>query len=102
MRGGWITAKIIWNNPGNGYLTFETPGGLYRAVSGWDLRGARQGEVVKLKCGFELATYDDFSDHLLPSIEEVIKTPNHVPDPTSPSVTPPACAGGAPSVAADH
>jgi hypothetical protein len=28
--------------------------------------------------------------------------PNHVPDPTSPSVTPPAGAGGAPSVGADH
>jgi translation elongation factor EF-Tu-like GTPase len=28
--------------------------------------------------------------------------PNHLPDPTSPSVTPPASAGGAPSVAADH
>jgi hypothetical protein len=27
---------------------------------------------------------------------------NHVPDPTSPSVTPPAGAGGAPSVATDH
>ena len=31
-----------------------------------------------------------------------IEAPNHVPDPTSPSVTPPAGAGGAPSVAADH
>jgi hypothetical protein len=30
------------------------------------------------------------------------KPPNHVPDPTPPSVTPPADAGGAPSVAADH
>jgi hypothetical protein len=30
------------------------------------------------------------------------KMSNHVPDPTSPSVTPPAGAGGAPSVAADH
>ena len=30
------------------------------------------------------------------------KMPNHLPDPTSPSVTPPAGAGGAPSVAADH
>jgi hypothetical protein len=29
-------------------------------------------------------------------------TPNHVPDPASPFVTPPAVAGGAPSVAADH
>ena len=30
------------------------------------------------------------------------KQPNHLLDPTSPSVTPPAGAGGAPSVAADH
>jgi len=30
------------------------------------------------------------------------KLPNQLPDPTSPSVTPPAGAGGAPSVAADH
>jgi ribosomal protein S18 acetylase RimI-like enzyme len=30
------------------------------------------------------------------------KQPNQLPDPTSPSVTPPARAGGAPSVAADH
>jgi len=29
-------------------------------------------------------------------------TPDQLPDPTSPSVTPPAGAGGAPSVAADH
>jgi hypothetical protein len=31
-----------------------------------------------------------------------VKMPNQLPDPTSPSVTPPAGAGGAPSVAADH
>jgi len=32
-----------------------------------------------------------------------VKAPNqHLPDPTSPSVTPPAGAGGAPSVNADH
>ena len=30
------------------------------------------------------------------------RLPNQLPDPTSPSVTPPAGAGGAPSVAADH
>jgi hypothetical protein len=35
--------------------------------------------------------YDDF-----------MKGPNQLPDPTSPSVTPPADAGGAPAVAADH
>jgi|ERR1017187_1952519 hypothetical protein len=33
---------------------------------------------------------------------EMQKTPNQLPDPTSPSVKPPASAGGAPSVAADH
>jgi hypothetical protein len=33
---------------------------------------------------------------------ERIKRPNQLPDPTSPSVTPPAGAGGAPSVTADH
>ena len=30
------------------------------------------------------------------------EVPNQLPDPTSPSVTPPAGAGGAPSVTADH
>jgi hypothetical protein len=30
------------------------------------------------------------------------KKPNQLPDPTTPSVTPPAGAGGAPSVGADH
>jgi hypothetical protein len=34
--------------------------------------------------------------------EGQFKVPNQLPDPTSPSVTPPAGAGGAPSVAADH
>jgi hypothetical protein len=41
----------------------------------------------------------------LPSSTEFFcgeKTPNQLPDPTSPSVTPAAGAGGAPSVAADH
>jgi hypothetical protein len=33
---------------------------------------------------------------------EAFMKPNQLPDPTSPSVTPPAEAGGAPSVAADH
>jgi hypothetical protein len=33
---------------------------------------------------------------------EFCRMPNQLPDPTSPSVTPPADAGGAPSVAADH
>ena|ERR1700677_156452 len=35
-------------------------------------------------------------------IEIIPRMPNQLPDPTSPSVTPPAGAGGAPSVTADH
>ncbi len=81
-HGGWITGKVIWNNLGNGYLTFETPLGLYRAASGWDLRGAKQGEVVRLRCGFNVETWDDFSNHLVPSIEDVDRTPNQSTDPT--------------------
>jgi len=34
--------------------------------------------------------------------EQKGNVPNQLPDPTSPSVTPPARAGGAPSVGADH
>jgi hypothetical protein len=33
---------------------------------------------------------------------ETVETPNQLPDPTSPSVTPAAGAADAPSVAADH
>jgi hypothetical protein len=35
-------------------------------------------------------------------VDGVFNVPNQLPDPTSPSVTPPAGAGVAPSVAADH
>ena len=41
----------------------------------------------------------DFTDQCLRSKQDV---PNQLPDPTSKSVTPPAGAGGAPYVAADH
>jgi putative flippase GtrA len=37
-----------------------------------------------------------------PAGENLIKKPNQLPDPTSPSVAPPASAGAAPSIAADH
>ena len=42
--------------------------------------------------------------HSVTRISDELKgnVPNQLPDPTSPSVTPPAKAGGAPSVAADH
>ena len=39
---------------------------------------------------------------LVSQLHQMKIEPNQLPDPTSPSVTPPAGAGGAPSVAADH
>ena len=41
--------------------------------------------------------YTSYREMIAPQL-----VPNQLPDPTSPSVTPPASAGGAPSVAADH
>jgi len=102
LRGHWLTAKIIWNNPGDGKVRFELPEGESGAESGWDLNGAREGEVVEMKCSFRLETWDDFTDHFIPGVDDVKRKPNQLPDPTSPSVTPPAGARGAPSVGADH
>jgi hypothetical protein len=48
--------------------------------------------------GLKGATVADF----VREIGIYAKVANQLPDPTSPSVTPPAGAGGAPSVAADH
>jgi|CZKI01.1.fsa_nt_gi ketosteroid isomerase-like protein len=45
--------------------------------------------------------YCDWTEGLR-TIEDDKKMANQLPDPTSPPVTPPAGAGGAPSVAADH
>src|SRR5437868_573218 len=33
-KGHWLTAKIVRNNPGNGYLNFDLPEGPQRAWSG--------------------------------------------------------------------
>jgi hypothetical protein len=54
-----------------------------------------------ISCAFCVLVREQFGDRvaMLMSMDEV---PNQLPDPTSPSVTPPAKAGGAPSVAADH
>jgi hypothetical protein len=48
-------------------------------------------ERIRLYLAYKLGQYTKPSD-----------APNQLPDPTSPSVTPPAGAGGAPSVVADH
>jgi len=41
-------------------------------------------------------------DHASKQGDALVLMSNQLPDPTSPSVTPPAGAGGAPSAAADH
>ena len=101
-RGRWLTAKVVWNNLGNGRLSFDLPEGPQGAFAGWDLNGAEEGEVADLNFSFELVTWDDFSDHLFPSVDDVKRNkPNQAPEPTPPRVTPAAVAPVAPrSVAA--
>jgi hypothetical protein len=79
-----LNAVTILGEIGDARVADELAGMRYRAL--------QQNDEGKLNRAF---------------IEAVqhIKTrtmPNHVPDPTSPSVTPPAGAGGVPSVATDH
>ena len=63
---------------------------LYRNLGFVDEGRKKRGRLVD-------GIYDDV---LLMALE--LRMPNQLPDPTSPSVTPPAGAGGAPSGAADH
>ena len=44
----------------------------------------------------------EIHDNEITALLRKMNAPNQLPDPTSPSVTPPAGAGGAPSVGADH
>jgi hypothetical protein len=68
------------------------------------------GREITLVCDFEGAFVRNpqqkvegiFEYKLIVSRVYSFREPNQLPDPTSPSVTPPAGAGGAPSVAAAH
>jgi membrane-associated protease RseP (regulator of RpoE activity) len=63
------------------------------------------GDTVEVGQRFVIETFRS-SDNSTRTMEVVVprkpKMPNQLPDPTSPSVTPPAVAGSAPSVTANH
>jgi hypothetical protein len=63
--------------------------------------------LVLFRCADILPNYPvhDYAldlDTLKVTIPSEVMEPNQLPDPSSPTVTPPAKAGGAPSVTADH
>ena len=61
-------------------------------------RDASQGATFTLREGLRIIGFGE----ILEVVEKEVKQANQLPDPTSPSVTRPAGAGHAPSVAADH
>ncbi|MDR0902121.1 MAG: hypothetical protein LBM92_05060 [Opitutaceae bacterium] len=73
--GHWQTVKIVWNNPGNGYLDFDSMDGRPEraAFAASDPAGANEGEWVNIHLRYELQTWDDFSDHLIASIDRAQK-----------------------------
>ena len=85
---------------------------LAPAVLVWPEQKARteDPEVIELKKKVKvleaqlLAAYAEEAKARIgtPSMPPNVISPNHLTDPASPSVTSPAGAGGAPSVAADH
>ena len=56
----------------------------------------------EIKCSARVRRRRETRAIIAREAEETIEAPNELLDPTSPSVTPPAGAGGAPSVAVDH
>jgi hypothetical protein len=79
--------------PARAFATAIICAALFLAI-GW-ISGGYKGLSVAASFGAAFFATVIFR-HLNPG------TPNQLPDPTSPTVTPPAVAGGAPSVAADH
>jgi hypothetical protein len=83
LAGHWQTVKVVWNNPGNGYLEFDDEDGRPgRVFAGSDLAGAKDGDVIDIHLRYELQTRDDFSDHLVAGVDKV-KRSNKRPEPMS-------------------
>lgn len=75
-EGLWITAKVEENNLGNGRLYFEWEGRPRRAFYARALDGIREGDTVRMRLSYEVESWDDFSSHLVETIEEVRKLPS--------------------------
>jgi hypothetical protein len=87
-----------------GFLHYLTLGGAFNYLCDRDAVPALSMVVVAPSRTFIRAPgYEKPQvDKSMWNISNVMNMPNQLPDPTSPSVTPPAGAGAAPSGAADH
>ena len=95
VKDGWLVASQIQGINTQGVLAAGSLKLLMRCDIKGDLLVRKIDKEVGIILLIPVAGEDDVWYHLR-------KVPNHLSDPTSPSVTPPAGAGVAPSVAADH
>jgi hypothetical protein len=104
-----VFARAVANGYLKGTYSWAFGDAAMNGLSGYGFSLSEHHNLPDFAFGVFLAF--DAGETLLPPDNEVttkeqllrlLNTPNQLPDPTSPSVTPPACAGGAPSVAADH
>ena len=72
-RNTKIIATIDWVNQGNGYTYFIWEKNNYRAYSGNEDYLYKNGDKVEITLDCELRTYDDFENHLIPSIIRIEK-----------------------------
>jgi hypothetical protein len=84
IDGHWQTVKVIWNNPGNGYLEFEDMDGRPGRVFAGQAYEAKAGEVIDIHLHHDLQTWDDFSDRLIPGVDKVRRSKQSL-QPTPPS-----------------
>jgi hypothetical protein len=80
----------------------KEPDQHFHLSSDYKAQGGLGDIEIYLQAPGELNNMETFGKALAPGADAPGLSLNQLPDPTSPSVTPPAGAGGAPSVAADH
>ena len=68
-----IDASVVWINPGNGYLYFTWEGKEYRAGMACDTESIKEGDKVAMGIEYDLMTYEDFTNHLIPYIINIQK-----------------------------
>lgn len=70
-RENSLKVEVQWINLGTGYLHFEWEGKEYRAGLACDSSGLSDGDIAELRIEYDLLTYDDFSNNLIPYIVEI-------------------------------
>ena len=71
----WLVVQDTGNNRGNGYLYFSWDGREYRVFFGGDLDGIEEGQPALVHFRYELETWDDFRNRLMPTIDQVKPAP---------------------------